>query len=119
MCAGLAYLGDFTFLQVACGYLLGRIVVGHTTRDEIVSLYSGRVIGIDAALKDGAPGELLVWDNNRLWRGLADGSRKLLAPGDDDGTANGIVVDPGGIVKLTRDGVKVAAHEPHDVRRDE
>jgi SSS family solute:Na+ symporter len=27
---GLAYLGDFTFLQVACGYLLGRIVVAYT-----------------------------------------------------------------------------------------
>ncbi len=70
-----------------------RIVVGHTTRDEIVSLYGGRVIGIDAALKDGAPGELLVWENNRLWRGLADGSRKVLAPGDDDGTANQLLPD--------------------------
>jgi SSS family solute:Na+ symporter len=27
---GLAYLGDFTFLQVAAGYLLGRIVVAYT-----------------------------------------------------------------------------------------
>lgn len=27
---GLAYLGDFTFLQVACGYLLGRVVVAYT-----------------------------------------------------------------------------------------
>jgi solute:Na+ symporter, SSS family len=27
---GLAYLGDFTFLQIACGYLLGRIVVAYT-----------------------------------------------------------------------------------------
>lgn len=27
---GLAYLGDFTFLQVATGYLLGRIVVAYT-----------------------------------------------------------------------------------------
>jgi hypothetical protein len=70
-----------------------RIVVGHTTRDEIVSLYGGRVIGIDAALKDGAPGELLIRENNRLLRGLADGSRKLLAPGDDDGTANQLLPD--------------------------
>lgn len=70
-----------------------RIVVGHTTRDEIVSLYGGRVIGIDAALKDGAGGELLLWKNNRLQRGLADGSRKLLAAGDDDGTANQLYPD--------------------------
>lgn len=27
---GLAYLGDFTFLQVAAGYLLGRIVIAYT-----------------------------------------------------------------------------------------
>lgn len=27
---GLAYLGDFTFLQVATGYLLGRIVIAYT-----------------------------------------------------------------------------------------
>ena len=70
-----------------------RIVVGHTTRDEIVSLYGGRVIGIDAALKDGAPGEVLLWENNRLKRGLADGSRKILPGGNDDGTANAMLPD--------------------------
>ena len=70
-----------------------RIVVGHTTRDEIVSLYAGRVIGIDAALKDGARGELLLWENNRLQRGLADGRRKNLPPGDDDGTVNALLPD--------------------------
>ncbi len=70
-----------------------RIVVGHTTRDEIVSLYGGRVIGIDADLKDSAPGELLLWENNRLMRGLADGSRKALPAGDDDGTVNALFPD--------------------------
>lgn len=72
-----------------------RIVVGHTTRDQIVSLYRGRVIGIDAALKDGAPGELLLWENNRLQRGLADGSRQTLPAGDDDGTLNAMLPDGG------------------------
>ncbi|MEO8103007.1 MAG: metallophosphoesterase [Betaproteobacteria bacterium] len=74
-------------------YDVKRIVVGHTTRDQIVSLYAGRVIGIDAALKDGAPGELLLWENNRLQRGLADGSRKHLPAGNDDGTANAMLPD--------------------------
>ncbi len=70
-----------------------RIVVGHTTRDEVVSLYGGRVIGIDAALKDGAGGEVLLWDGKQLLRGLADGSRKLLPAGDDDGAVNQLLPD--------------------------
>ena len=63
-----------------------RIVVGHTTRDEIISLYGGRVIGIDADLKDGVSGELLLWENQQLFRGLPDGRRLPLPAGDDDGS---------------------------------
>ncbi|MBX7119968.1 MAG: sodium:solute symporter [Gemmatimonadaceae bacterium] len=42
---GLAYLGDFTFLQVATGYLLGRIVVAYTllpryAGGELVTAYA-------------------------------------------------------------------------------
>lgn len=42
---GLAYLGDFTFLQVATGYLLGRIVVSQVLlpryfQGELVTAYS-------------------------------------------------------------------------------
>lgn len=64
-----------------------RIVVGHTTRDEIISLYGGRVIGVDADLKDGISGELLLWENKWLFRGMPDGSRRPLPAGDDDGAA--------------------------------
>ena len=67
-------------------FAVKRIVVGHTTRDEIVSLYGGRVIGIDADLKDGVAGELLLWENKRLFRGLQDGRRLPLPAGNDDGT---------------------------------
>lgn len=74
-------------------FAVKRIVVGHTTRDQIVSLYGGRVIGIDADLKDGAPGELLLWESNRLQRGLANGSRLDLPAGDDDGTVNALFPD--------------------------
>ena len=40
-----AYLGNFTFLQVACGYLIGRIVVAYTLlpryyEGELVTAYS-------------------------------------------------------------------------------
>jgi SSS family transporter len=42
---GLAYLGDFTFLQVATGYLLGRIVIAYTllpryVGGELVTAYA-------------------------------------------------------------------------------
>ena len=68
-------------------FAVKRIVVGHTTREQIVSLYGGRVIGIDASLKDGVRGELLLWHNNQLQRGLLDGTKLPLAAGDDDGSA--------------------------------
>ncbi len=56
-----------------------RIVVGHTTLAEIRSLYDGRVIGIDAGIKTGSGGELLIGDSQGLWRGLLDGRRLELA----------------------------------------
>lgn len=42
---GLAYLGDFTFLQVATGYLLGRVVIAYTllpryVEGELVTAYA-------------------------------------------------------------------------------
>jgi SSS family transporter len=42
---GLAYLGDFTFLQVAAGYLIGRVVVAYTllpryVEGELVTAYA-------------------------------------------------------------------------------
>lgn len=92
-----------------------RIVVGHTTRDEIISLYGGRVIGIDAALKDGAGGEVLLWDGERLLRGLADGSRKVLPAGDDDGTVNQLLPDAedrAAILANGEAGAKGAASTP-------
>ena len=55
-----------------------RIVVGHTTQPHIRSLYQGGVIAIDAGLKNGQSGELLIFDKGRLWRGLLDGRREAL-----------------------------------------
>jgi SSS family transporter len=42
---GVAYLGNFTFLQVACGYLIGRVVVAYTLlpryyEGELVTAYA-------------------------------------------------------------------------------
>src|SRR5688500_4164763 len=42
---GLAYLGDFTFLQVAAGYLIGRVIIAYTLlpryfEGELVTAYA-------------------------------------------------------------------------------
>lgn len=67
---------------------VARMVVGHTTVDAITSLYRGRIIGIDAALKNGERGELLIRERGGLWRGLIDGQRFAL-PSEDQGGAAG------------------------------
>ncbi len=68
---------------------LARIVVGHTTMDEVVSFHGGRVIAIDSGIKRGESGQLLFIENGQLSRGLLDGSRESLperqvAPADKD-----------------------------------
>ncbi|MDR7069537.1 hypothetical protein J2X02_002388 [Pseudoxanthomonas japonensis] len=68
---------------------LARIVVGHTTMDEVVSFHDGRIIAIDSGIKRGESGQLLFIENGRLTRGLLDGTREALperqvAPADND-----------------------------------
>lgn len=57
-----------------------RFVVGHTTLPRVTSVAEGRVIGIDAGLKDGRQGELLLMFHGVLYRGGLDGQRVPLAP---------------------------------------
>jgi diadenosine tetraphosphatase ApaH/serine/threonine PP2A family protein phosphatase len=59
-----------------------RIVVGHTTHEVIQASYDERVIVIDAAMKAGIAGEVLLRDGGAFWRGLMDGTR-LPLPGSD------------------------------------
>lgn len=61
---------------------VSRIVVGHTTLGEIRSHYDGRVIGIDSGIKGGEYGELLIWQDEQLWRGTLDGQREPLPASD-------------------------------------
>lgn len=68
---------------------LARIVVGHTTMDEVVSFHDGRVIAIDSGIKRGESGQLLFIEHGTLTRGLIDGTREALperqaAPPDKD-----------------------------------
>lgn len=57
---------------------IARIVVGHTSMEEIGSFHDGRVIAIDSSIKNGESGELLFIEGGRLSRGLLDGSRQPL-----------------------------------------
>jgi len=55
-----------------------RIVVGHTSKDEIGSYHHGRVIAIDSSIKRGKSGELLLIEQGTLSRGTLAGQRRPL-----------------------------------------
>ena len=55
-----------------------RIVVGHTTQREVRALFGGRALAIDAGIKDGKTGQVLIFDQGELFRGMLDGSRQRL-----------------------------------------
>ena len=57
---------------------VARIVVGHTSMEEVGSFHGGRVIAIDSSIKRGESGELLFIENGETSRGLLDGSRQPL-----------------------------------------
>ncbi len=52
-----------------------RIVVGHTSMDEVGSYHGGRIIAIDSSIKGGTSGEMLFIENGQLSRGTLDGRR--------------------------------------------
>jgi hypothetical protein len=55
-----------------------RVVVGHSTLPGITAFHGGRVLAVDAGLKDGNPGEILLLENGRAFRGFATGGRQPL-----------------------------------------
>jgi len=56
------------------------LVIGHTTLHTLGRFHGGRIFGIDAGIKDGNPGEALLWEKGRMWRAKADGLREALSP---------------------------------------
>lgn len=53
---------------------VSRIVVGHTSMDGIYSHHQGQVISVDSSIKKGVSGQLLLWDDKGLQRGLYNGT---------------------------------------------
>ncbi len=71
-------------------YILGKlnkesIIVGHTSMPQVMSLYDNRVILIDSSIKFGKSGELLIFEDDILFRGLQNGDRLLLDSNDKEG----------------------------------
>ncbi|MFT5984338.1 MAG: hypothetical protein ACI9RM_002802, partial [Ulvibacter sp.] len=50
-------------------FKISNIVVGHTTHKQIEMHYNGKVIVIDANMKSGTMGEILLWQHGVFSRG--------------------------------------------------
>lgn len=71
------YFSDSAFTEQKLDRILdyfnmNRIVVGHTSQDSIVSLFGGKVFGIDSSIKNGKSGELLIYEKGKFYRGTLD-----------------------------------------------
>ncbi len=64
--------------QLLKHFQVSHIIVGHTTQDSIETRYKGKVIEIDAAMKEGLNGEVLFWENGKFSRGLLSGEKRPL-----------------------------------------
>lgn len=52
---------------------VSHIVVGHTTQEKIRTAYDGKVIAVDAGMKSGDYGEVMLWDSGKFTRGTLSG----------------------------------------------
>jgi hypothetical protein len=74
------YFNDSTFTEQKLDQILeyfnkNSIVVGHTTQDSIISLFDGKIFGIDAGIKRGKYGELFIYENDKFYRGTLDSGK--------------------------------------------
>jgi hypothetical protein len=59
-------------------YGKSHIIVGHTTDNEIKSLFNNKIICIDAGIGNDLPGAVLICKGNVFYKGTADGERLKL-----------------------------------------
>ncbi len=59
-------------------YGKSRVIVGHTSGDEVRPMHDGRLIAIDSYLQSGDSGEVLRFENGTFYRCLINGERILL-----------------------------------------
>src|SRR5690606_36064340 len=59
-------------------YQANHLVVGHTSQKEIRTLFNNTIIAIDSSIKGGKHGEILVYENGKLYASDGAGNRRLL-----------------------------------------
>jgi len=74
------YFTDTDFCELKIDSILNfyetkHIIVGHTSQNEINSLFSNKVIGIDAGIMYEKPGQMLIYKNGLFYYGLPSGRR--------------------------------------------
>lgn len=52
-----------------------HIVVGHTSQEQIESLFNNKILAVDTSIKNGVSGELLFIENGDFYRGTIDGRK--------------------------------------------
>jgi hypothetical protein len=66
---------DAQINQLLTHFKIKNIVVGHTTHKQIETRYNGKVIVIDANMKSGSMGEILLWQSGKFIRGTLNGKK--------------------------------------------
>jgi hypothetical protein len=66
--------------QLLKHFKVTHIIVGHTTHRQIETRYQGKVIVIDANMKSGTTGEILLWESGEFVRGTLSGEKLPMLP---------------------------------------
>jgi len=68
-------LTEFQVDKILQYFNTNHIIVGHTSMPNIVSLFHGKIFGIDSNIKSGDYGELLIYERGNYYRGTLNGGR--------------------------------------------
>lgn len=77
------YAQPYNFDIEQADYILSKlgketIVIGHTSMPQIIALYGNRVILIDSSIKFGKTGEMLIYEDETLYRAKFNGDKLVL-----------------------------------------
>lgn len=75
---GLLSINEEKLDKILKHFNIDRIVVGHTSQEQVLSRYHGKVVAIDSSIKNGKNGEVLLINSDRLYRGYLNGKKSVL-----------------------------------------